>query len=121
MRAPLGLIRIELLLLLAAVCLIALAGDQLAIRVTPQFVFAGNTIRIRCHVPRDARNRRLVYGLSDYLESERQLDGDRARVTWDFDYPHVPCGAETAYCVVVKHDGSQQAVTARFGIVGCEP
>ena|SRR5690242_4467079 len=117
-----GLIRIELLLILAAVCLVALATDQLAIKVTPRVLFAGGALRLTCHVPRDPNNRLLEYGIINYRErSQRQLDGDHAPITWQMLMEKIPCGSGPAYCAVVKNDSSSELVRETFELVGCEP
>ena len=117
-----ALIRIELLFALAlcGFLLLALSGDKLAMRVSPQVVYVGHNLVLTCHVPRDERNRVLDYGIVDYREhSQRQLDGEFAPVTWQFVMERIPCDVGPAYCSVGRNDLTWTTVSETLEIVGC--
>ncbi len=95
------------------------SDEKLTIRVTPTTLFGGGAIRLTCRVPRDPDNRRLEYGVEGYTSSERQLDGEASRVTWDALIDHVPCGVERVFCEVTRADRKRVRATAPLVVV-CE-
>jgi hypothetical protein len=94
-----------------------LAVLALLITLVPHVIFAGGSIWLTCTVPHDVRNRRLSYGIEDYTQSERMLDGDRAAITWRVLIDHLPPEATTAFCRVTREDGSITTVTSRFAVL----
>ena len=96
----------------------ALALPRVSLVVSPRIVMGGHSTRLECRVARHPENRQLRYGLAEWSESERQLDGERAQVVWTTTL-QVPCGEWVAYCLVVdatgKHWQARQSVTAICG------
>lgn len=113
--------KVSLLPVFSAIfAVISAANPRIAIKVSPQVVAAGGTIRVTCTVPRDAANRMLEVGLYPVQSSQRQLDGADARVTWEFYFDHVPCAAERAVCLLHaqgKGDAFQEATVL---VAGCD-
>lgn len=95
--------------------LFLLAAERLTIRLSSPALLPGGFERVTCRVPRDAANRNLSIGLTNYTSSDFQLDGEESRITFQVDFPHVPCEATSAYCLVTRNDASvlrvQQAIT----------
>jgi hypothetical protein len=89
----------------------------LLIAVLPLVVFPHGSIRLTCTVPRDVRNRLLSYGIVDYSASERDLDGERAAITWPVWYTHLPSGVGLAYCAVTNDVGKVTRRTQPFLMV----
>ena len=92
--------------------------------VYPSAILRGNSVWLTCRVTPDASNRRLVYGIvnSEQENTERQLDGSAAPITWGpVEIKHLGCDAGPAYCVVFRHDGSVTKATAAIVVGGCEP
>lgn len=105
-----------------ALCILSLlaASDSLRCEVHPGgLVPANGTVTVRCHVPSDADNRLLQGGLMGYTSTDRQLDGDMAPRTIDLPFSHIPCGVDTAYCMVVKQSGRATTVRANIEVGGC--
>lgn len=98
----------------------AMAAPLVSIKVLPRVVMAGGAMRITCKVPRRAENRKLAAGIANYTSTERQLDGEESRITWEFLFDHMPCGVGPAFCAVSGTDRDQLA-TQPIEIAGCEP
>lgn len=79
---------------------------------------AGDAVRIRCIVERDAENRWLAIGLVAYRVSWIQLEGEGARRTHEVVYQHVPCEAIEAFCVVEDSRGRSRRASLPL-IVAC--
>ena len=103
-----------------ALALVASTAPPVAIRLLPHTLMVGATVRITCKVQRDASNRMLTWGIGDYVTSDRPLEGESARVTWQWDVPHIPCDVGPAFCIVTKNDGTRQGITEQMEIVGCD-
>jgi hypothetical protein len=88
------------------------------IRVTPHVLNEGDTIRIRCQVPRHPDNRKLQIAIEGYRYTEVPIEGERGPVTTEITYQHVPCGVDTVSCAVVTSMGYSQRVTAPI-LVAC--
>jgi hypothetical protein len=94
------------------------------IRVNPAVIMHGSSTWLTCRVTPDPANRRLVYGVvnSEHENTERQLDGSKAPITWGpVEIKRVPCDAGPAYCVVFKADGSNVKAIQQINVAGCEP
>lgn len=107
-------------LLAVVIALTASTPPRVSIKVTPQVVMAGGAIRVTCIVPRDARNRELEVGVYPYLSESRQLDGDAARVTWEFLFEHIPCAAERAVCLLHTQGIGDAFKEAPVQVAGCD-
>jgi hypothetical protein len=95
---------------------------DIAVTLYPATGLAGNSRWITCRVTPNEANRTLVYGIDDSeLEnSERQLDGYHAPITWGpYEVKHVGCDAHTAYCRVVRNDGSMKSAAVHIEVGGC--
>lgn len=101
-------------------CVLARCSPRVSIKVTPQTVMAGGTIRVTCTVPRDPANRMLEVGLYPVQSSQRQLDGADARVTWEFYFDHVPCTAERAVCLLHAQGKGDVFQEATVLVAGCD-
>ncbi len=88
------------------------------IRVSPQVLMGGQTVYVTCRVSPDSRNRELRAGITGYTESGRQLDGKDAPITSIHRFDYIPCDAESAYCAVLRNDGSLNIVKANL-LVSC--
>lgn len=53
--------------LAVAVSIASLVSDRLAVHVTPTALFEGQAVRVTCHVPLHAENRRLQVALEGEL------------------------------------------------------
>lgn len=95
------------------------ATTPIAVSVNPAVLMAGGTVILKCRVPADVDNRRIGFGLLDYSESERDVEGDRSPVTFMTTIQHVPCGVTTAYCAVAKVTGKVERATTRIEVGGC--
>lgn len=104
------------LLLLWAI-LGAPSNPQLA--VMPRVMMRGAAARVTCRVARDPANRRVIWGFSDYLADERQLDGDASRVTWEALFEHLPCDPGDAFCRVIRADGSRRETRLAVEVAAC--
>ena len=103
-----------------ACSLILNAADRLTINVNPRFVQANGYLRLTCRVPRQAENRQLRYGIVNYMESGRDLEGENAKITWEAPFDHVPCGSSEAYCTVIRNDGTRDRAVMQFLMIGCD-
>jgi hypothetical protein len=108
-----------LLLLLAA----ASSDKGLAIRLYPQAILVGNSTWLTCRVTPDSRNRKLLFGIagSEREGSERQLDGDKAPITWGpTEFRRIPCGAGPAYCIVERQGERPLQAMEQLNVGGCD-
>lgn len=114
-----AIVTIATLIFLAA----AVARDPkpVAIHVNPRVLMAGSAFWLTCTVPRDARNRELAYGVVDFRDSRRQLDGDSAPITYQTLIEHVPCAVGPAYCAIRRNDGTGDQAIQDFQIASCDP
>ena len=79
-----------------------LALPRVSLVVTPRVVQAGQSVHIKCRVPRHPDNRRLEFGLVEWSVSVRELAGERAEVIWPT-VAQVPCVEEVvAYCFLTS-------------------
>lgn len=113
------MIRESLLAVALAVAAVA-EPARVKIKVTPQVVMVGGAIRVTCTVPRDARNRELEVGVGFYARESRQLDGEAARVTWEFVFEHIPCVADRAVCLVHSQGLGDAFQDAPINVAGCD-
>lgn len=88
--------------------------------VNPTVVFENGTVHVMCRIPRDPTNRWVSWGLENYSESGRQLDGEHAPITWESYIEHVPCGVDTAFCRVVRVNGTTSMTRAPLTVTGCQ-
>lgn len=105
--------------ILAAMLGVSGASDATdpTIRVVPSFVMEGHDLHIRCRVPPRADNIAVAWGVTDYLMSSRQLDGDQAPVTWESWFPHIPCEADEAVCAVFRTQRRSHVVRQSFTVI----
>jgi hypothetical protein len=80
---------------------------------------AGGTVILKCRVTADVDNRRIGFGIADYMGEERDMHGDSSPITFMIPIQRVPCGVDTAYCVVVKMTGKVERATTRIEVGGC--
>lgn len=92
--------------------------DRLRVAVSPTVMLAGHAVRVTCHLPKDATNRWLRFGVEGWTDSLRQVDGEDAPLTWTLDLSHVPCGVEQAFCEVTRTTCAER-VTTRLAVAGC--
>lgn len=102
---------------LLVLLMMAAVDPEVSIRVTPQTMFGGQSLRLTCRVPRDENNRWLEMGVDGYTSSTHQLDGAASRVTWEQMYHHIPCGTERVFCVLTKAGGRTRQVSASVTVV----
>ena len=109
-----------LLLLISATA--TRSDEPVTARVSPGIVMAGRdaTVRLTCRVVRHPDNRKLEYGLEGYSSSERQLDGEASRVTWETFITHIPCGVERAFCIITRADRRTFSAFAPLVVAGCD-
>lgn len=87
---------------------------ELAIRIVPSFIFAGQAIRVTCFVPDKREYKAVRYGVPGI-----QFAGRRAGFTsYERLVEHVSCGEWHAVCAVTDNDGKvlaqrEQPFTAR--------
>jgi hypothetical protein len=89
--------------------------DRLAMTVQPAQSFAPSFLRVRVKIEPSAENRWLeVIADSDgfYRSSEIPLDGDRAPVTINFEFPGVP-GGEYDIIGIVKDAAGRERSSVR--------
>lgn len=97
-----------------------LTADKVTVSLYPRIVQVGAAMRMTCRVPRQPDNRRLLYGVVNFRDSERQLEGENSQVTWEVFVDHVPCEIGKAYCTVVRSDGTYETSTLQPVVAGCE-
>lgn len=89
--------------------------------VSPRNIIAGQALRLTCKVPRDASNRRVAYGMTLVGSSERQMEGEASRVTYEMLIEHVPCEPGEAFCEVWRTGGGRPVrVSREVTTVGCD-
>jgi hypothetical protein len=104
----------------AIVYFLFLAASQVvSIRVQPQVVLSGGSVKVTCMVPRNSHNRRLVIQLPEYRTSERELRGEEAPRVVDMMFDHIPCHVEEAVCAVENDTGHIQAARVSIEVRGC--
>ena len=91
------------------------------LQVSPTTFMAGANVRVVCKVTPHADNRTVEAGVGEYMRSARQLDGAASRKTFEFWFPHVPCGTEMAFCVVHQTRGRSVVQQRQLTVAGCEP
>lgn len=96
------------------------AQSRVELRLYPRGIIAGQSVRVTCKVPRHPDNRRLAMVVEHYRASERDLDGDRAPITYEFHVDHVPCASSNVACVVMT--GTRDVFTAAQPLIvlGCD-
>jgi hypothetical protein len=90
------------------------------VKLSSRVVMKGAAVRVTCTVPRDATNRGLTAAVVPYQSSYRQLDGDAARVTYEFLFEHIPCDAEMAICSLESQGREPIRDSLTIQIAGCE-
>jgi hypothetical protein len=118
------------LMVLVTLMLIAIghpeaSGSALGMRLNNGVIAQGNTLIVTCSVPRDARNRWLDAGITDFTNSGRQLEGEASAITNAFAFKPGMCGDNEAYCAVYRtphSDKPAEIVTQQFKVTGlfCE-
>lgn len=93
---------------------------SITLAVMPSIVMAGGTIRLTCRIPRRDTNRRLIYGVEDVTRSDRELEGDRAAVTFRAYIDHMPCDAHQAFCILVDASDREERARQSFMVTGCD-
>lgn len=107
--------------LLALLFVLPTDAPRVSIYLVNPVVMAGSLLRIVCKVPRHPENRLLIYGVPNYTQSERQLNGANSQISWQVDIPAIPCEAERAFCTV-RTLGFEDATDAKtIQVAGCEP
>lgn len=103
----------KLLLLLICLLLIPTSTKEpkVSIVVGNPVMQAGQTLRILCKVPKNPANRWLAYGILDFTQSIRQLDGDNAPIFWYIEMPNVPCDVSEAYCSVQSQGNTPETAS----------
>ncbi len=106
---------------LCLLTLLAVSGPapRVELHVSANVVSVGNPIRVRCRVAPNADNRILEVGIEPYMYDAVQLDGDQARVTWEYLYEHLPCDAVAAFCKLVPEHGPAIVVSQPLHVTGC--
>ena len=94
-----------------------MAAPDVAIRVSPSGLFAGQTITITCVIQPHPDNRILRIGLVNASDSEVSID---FRKTYTRQVKHVPCEAQAAYCQLIQADGKVKEVATRITVLGCD-
>ena len=86
---------------------------ELAIRVYPSVILAGNSVRVTCLVPRNADYRTVGFGIAGIQTSARQV----SEVSYERVVEVIPCGEWTAFCTVTGKGRvlarREQTLTAR--------
>lgn len=101
---------------------LAIAGNKpVAVSVYPSAIIVGGELRLRCRVEPHADNRRIEYGIQNVANSQRDLDGENAPITWQpRNYTHIPCEAGAAYCAVYRVNKGWLEDVRPFTIGGCD-
>lgn len=108
--------KLVLALLLAALS----TPTSVSITISAHVLQGGGSTAITCRVHPDPRNRELRAGIPDVAQSSRQLEGEDAPITHRFaPITHIPCDADTAYCQVIRNDGSYATAKTTF-LVSCQ-
>lgn len=93
-------------------------ADRFRVDVSPTAMLVGATVRVTCHLPRDASNRWLRFGIEGWTETLRQVDGEDAPMTWTLTAFHAPCSAEIAFGEVQRLGGVERVQTL-MKVAGC--
>ena len=109
----------RLLIVTLALIGVAAAEDPM-LSVFPHATIVGGNVRITCRVPRNPRNRVVVYGFKDWTTTSRQLDGEDSRITHQILLEGVPCDPGELFCTVLRADGKDRQVVVPFTVVGCD-
>lgn len=96
-----------------------LLADTLRIDLRPRAVFVGGSVRLTCKVTPHPDNRLLQMGFTVWRQSERQLEGDNAPITWEEMYHKVPCDPGDAFCRVTRSNGSIINQSTSIEVSGC--
>lgn len=94
---------------------------RVAIRVSGQVVMVGGMIRASCKVPKDPSNRSIDIALIPYRSSTRPMDGDRAAITYDMVFEHIPCDVNTVACTLTNDTGGVFRASLPVEVSGCQP
>lgn len=105
--------------LVVALVAAAAAEPKVFIRLNPLVLFSGDTLHLTCKVPQDAANRYLEWGVDGYRASRVALDGGQAVITHDWFITHVPCDVDTAFCRLLRTDGSHGTVASQVFSLTC--
>lgn len=101
----------------AAVAIAALATDlQLLVR---RVVMVNQGIRVTCKVPRDARNRSVTLGFSEWTRSTRPLEGENSKITHDLYLDRIPCDPGDAFCTLTRADAPDVSIHLTVTVAGC--
>ena len=106
--------------IIAMALLLMGAAEDPMLSVFPHATIVGGNVRITCRVPRNPRNRVVVYGFRDWTTTSRQLDGESSRITHQILLQGVPCDPGELFCAVLRADGKDRLVVVPFTVVGCE-
>ena len=93
---------------------------ELKIAVQPRAVFAGGSTNVTCSVARSEQNRWLRMGVTETRDSEKELAGAKAAVTYRMQVTNIPCEATMAYCVLQKVGGRVMEASIPIQVLGCE-
>ena len=93
---------------------------ELKIAVQPRVVFAGGSTNVTCSVARSEQNRWLRMGVTETRDSEKELAGAKAAVTYRMQVTNIPCEATVAYCVLQKVGGRVMEASMPIQVLGCE-
>jgi hypothetical protein len=91
------------------------ADDKLTLRVTPSVSSAPSTLVVTARVPRDAGNRALVIEADSgnfFRASEIQLDGDRAPMIMELQFPNLP-GGEYSVAARLRDQQGEETIVRR--------
>lgn len=97
---------------------LVLTAPEVRIDVMPRVVMVGASIRLTCKVAPHPDNRELQMGFDNWTESTRQLEGDRAPITYQFIRDRVPCDPGDAYCLLKRTNDGIIAKTS-IEVRGC--
>lgn len=78
---------------------------RVTVDVMPRVASEGDSIRVRCKVPKHADNRSLTMGIADVQSTRYALEGSGAPVSYELLVKHVLCGETSAYCIVQENTG----------------
>lgn len=91
-----------------------------SVKAYPAVIMAGGTTYITCRVPRHVDNRWVEWGIENYHNSGRQLDGIHAMVTHKAMFQNIPCDSGDAYCTVTDNMGKTKTIRAAFTVANCD-
>ena len=99
--------------------LIVAAAEDPMLSVIPHVTVVGGNVRITCRVPRNPKNRAVVFGFEDWTTTSRQLYGEESPITHQILFEGVPCDPGELFCAVLRADGKDRKVVVPFKVVGC--